>query len=53
MRAITLGRNIYLSIGPEAGSKAAAIAYTMIEPAKLKAGDPHTWLADTLARFPE
>ena len=33
--------------------KAAAIAYTLIETAKLNAIDPHAWLADTLARIPD
>lgn len=35
------------------GRKAAAIAYTLIETAKLNAVDPHAWLADTLARIPD
>lgn len=38
-------------VGPEAGGKAAAIAYTLIETARLNAVDPHGWLADTLARI--
>jgi len=37
----------------EAGGKAAAIAYTLIETAKLNAIDPYARLADTLARFPD
>ena len=44
MRAIALGRKNYLFVGSEAGGKAAAIAYTLIETAKLNAvdrqGDP-------------
>ncbi len=32
---------------------AAAIAYTLIETAKLNAVDPQAWLADTLARIPD
>ena len=51
MRAIALGRKNYLFVGSEAGGKAAAIAYTLIETAKLNAIDPHAWLADTLARI--
>ncbi len=35
------------------GGKAAAIAYTLIETAKLNGVDPHAWLADTLARIPD
>ena len=33
MRAIALGRKSYLFVGSEAGGKAAAIAYTLIETA--------------------
>ena len=53
MRAVALGRKNYLFVGSEAGGKAAAIAYTLIETAKLNAVDPHAWLADTLARIPD
>ncbi len=48
-----LGRKNYLFVGSEAGGKAAAIAYTLIETAKLNAVDPLAWLADTLARIPD
>ena len=53
MRAIALGRKNYLFVGSEAGGKAAAIAYTLIETAKLNAVDPNAWLADTLVRIPD
>ena len=53
MRAVALGRKNYLFIGSEAGGKAAAIAYTLIETAKLNGVDPQAWLADTLARLPD
>ena len=53
VRAVALGRKNYLFVGSEAGGKAAAIAYTLIETAKLNAVDPHAWLADTLARIPD
>ena len=53
MRAIALGSKNYLFVGSEAGGKAAAIAYTLIETAKLNAVDPRAWLADTLARIPD
>jgi hypothetical protein len=33
--------------------KAAAIAYTLIEAAKLNGVDPNAWLADALARIPD
>ena len=53
MRSIALGRKNYLFVGSQTGGKAAAIAYTLIETAKLNNIDPHTWLADTLARIPD
>lgn len=53
MRAIALGRKNYLFVGSEGGGKAAAIAYTLIETAKLNSVDPNAWLADTLARIPD
>jgi transposase len=53
MRAIALGRKNYLFVGSEPGGRAAAIAYTLIETAKLNAIDPLAWLADTLAQIPD
>ncbi len=52
MRAVVLGKN-YLFVASEAGGKAAAIAYTLIETAKLNGIDPNAWLADTFARIPD
>jgi transposase len=53
MRAIALGRKNYLFVGSDTGGKAAAIAYTLIETAKLNGVDPRAWLTDTLARIPD
>jgi transposase len=53
MRAIALGRKNHLFVGSEAGGKAAAIAYTLIDTAKLNDVDPEAWLADTIARTPD
>ncbi len=53
MRAIALWRKNYLFVGSEAGGKSAAIAYTLIETAKIDAVDPLAWLADTIARIPD
>jgi hypothetical protein len=53
MRAIALGGKNYLFVGFEAGGKAAAIAYTVIETAKLNAVDPHAWRAETFVRIPD
>jgi transposase len=53
MRAIALSRKNYLFVGSPSGGKSAAIAYTLIETAKLNGVDPQAWLADTLARIPD
>jgi hypothetical protein len=53
MRAIALGRKNYLFVGSDAGGRAAAIAYTLIETAKLNAVDPQAWLAQVLDRLPD
>ena len=51
IRGIALRLNNSLFIGSQAGGKAAAIAYTLIETAKLNGIDPQDWLTDTLARI--
>ena len=51
MRPIALGRKNYLFMGSERGGKSAAIAYTLIETAKLNGADPQAWLTDTLGRI--
>ncbi len=54
--ADAIGRHVrknYLFVGSQTGGKAAAIAYTLIETAKLNSIDPQAWLADTLARIPD
>ena len=53
MRSVALGRKNYIFVGSQTGGKSAAIAYTLIETAKLNGVDPHAWLADTLARIPD
>ena len=52
MRAVALGRKNYLFVGSQTGGN-SAIAYTLIETAKLNGVDPQAWLADTLARIPD
>jgi len=49
MRAIAVGRKNYLFMGSDNGGKSAAVAYTLIETAKLNGVDPQAWLTDTLA----
>jgi hypothetical protein len=51
IRAIAMEWKNYLFVGSEAGGKAAAIPYTLIQMAKLDAVDPNACLADTLARI--
>ncbi|MEM8580349.1 MAG: IS66 family transposase [Pseudomonadota bacterium] len=51
MRPVALGRKNYLFVGSEGGGKAAAIAYTLIETAKLNGVDPQPWLTDVLSRI--
>ncbi len=53
MRSVALGRKNYLFVGSQTGGKSAAIAYTLIETAKLNGVDPQAWLTDTLARIPD
>ena len=53
MRSVAIGRKNYLFVGSLTGGRAAAIAYTLIETAKLNGVDPQAWLADTLARIPD
>ena len=48
-----LGRKNYLFMGSEGGGKSAAIAYTLIETAKLNGIDPQAWLTDVLGRITE
>ncbi|WP_299893255.1 IS66 family transposase [uncultured Ruegeria sp.] len=51
IRCVALGRKNYLFAGSEGGGKAAAIAYTLIETAKLNKVDPQAWLTWVLAQI--
>ena len=51
MRPVALGRKNYLFVGSEGGGKAAAVAYTVIETAKLNGVDPQAWLTWVLDRI--
>ncbi|MCX8227458.1 MAG: transposase, partial [Sulfitobacter sp.] len=48
VRLVAVGRKNYLFMGSEAGGKSAAIAYTLIETAKM---NPEAWLAWVLGRI--
>ena len=51
VKPVAIGRKNYLFVGSEGGGKAAAIAYTLIETAKLNDVDPQAWLTNVLARI--
>ena len=51
IRAIALGRKNWLFAGSERGGRSAAIAYTLIETAKLNGIDPQAWLTNVLDRI--
>ena len=53
MRPLALGRKNYLFMGSLAGGKAASIAYTLVETAKMNGLDPQAWLTDVLHRIPD
>ena len=53
MRPIALGRKNYLFMGSASGGRAGAIAYTLIETARLNDVDPQAWLAQVLDRIPD
>ena len=46
----TLGGKNYLFMGSKGGGEAAAIAYTLIETARMNNVDPKVWLRWVLAR---
>jgi hypothetical protein len=51
VRPVAVGRKNYLFMGSEAGGKSAAIAYTLIETAKMNKVNPEAWLAWVLERI--
>ncbi len=51
LRGVALGRKNYLFAGSDRGGERAALAYSLIETAKLNGLDPQAWLADVLARI--
>ncbi len=51
IRCVALGRKNFLFVGSKGGGEAAAIAYTLIETAKLNNVDPQAWLAWVLTRI--
>ena len=53
VRPVAVGRKNYLFMGSEAGCKSVAIAYTLIETAKMNKVNPEAWLAWVLERIQE
>jgi transposase len=51
LKPVALGRKNFLFVGSAGGGKSAAIAYTLIESAKLNGIDPQAWLTDVLSRI--
>jgi hypothetical protein len=51
MRGVAVGCKNWLFAGSEGGGRAAAIAFTLIETAKLGGVDPQAWLTWVLARI--
>lgn len=51
IRPLTLGRKNYLFMGAKGGGKAAAIAYTLIETARMNKVDPEAWLTWVLTHI--
>src|SRR3954451_7573984 len=45
------GHATILFVGSEGGGRSAAIAYTLIESAKMNSVDPQAWLTDVLGRI--
>ena len=48
---MAVGRKNYIFVGSEGGGRSAAIAYTLIETAKLNGINPQAWLAEVLGRI--
>ncbi len=53
IRPIALGRKNYLFMGSVGGGKAAAIACTLVETARMNGVDPEAWLTWVLERLPD
>jgi hypothetical protein len=51
IKPVTLGRKNWMFAGSERGGKGLAIAFTLIETAKLNGVDPKAWLTDVLSHI--
>ena len=51
MKPVAIGRNNWMFAGSQGGGRAMAIAFTLIETAKLNGIDPQAWLTWVLERI--
>ena len=51
VKPVALGRKNWTFAGSKGGGKAMAVAYTLIETAKMNGVDPQAWLTDVLTRI--
>lgn len=51
LRTVALGRKSWLFCGSDQGGHRAAVAYSLIQTARLNNVDPQAWLADVLSRI--
>ncbi|MFK5978123.1 MAG: IS66 family transposase [Rhizobiaceae bacterium] len=51
VKPVAISRKNWMFAGSERGGKVMAIAFTLIETAKLNGVDPQTWLTDVLSRI--
>src|SRR4051812_10188412 len=51
LKPVAVGRKNYLFLGSEGGGRSAAIAYSLIQTAKLNGVDPQACLTDVLSRI--
>ena len=51
VKPVALGRKNWIFAGSQRGGKSMAIAFTLIETAKLNGVDPQAWLTDVLSRI--
>jgi len=52
-RSVAVGRKNWIFAGSDPGGQVEPGVYTLIETCKMNDIDPHAWLADVLARFPD
>jgi len=51
VKPVAIGRKNWMFAGSESGGISMAIAFTLIETAKLNGVDPQVWLTDVLSRI--